>query len=84
MGPKNFHSTVLTAEEEAMVVDFRKHTSLPRDDCLYLLQATIPHLRRSSRHRCLQRHGINRLRTSSGVFGRPPRGRERRKYYFPV
>ena len=31
------------------------------DDCLYALQATIPHLSRSSLHRCLQRHGIARL-----------------------
>ena len=44
-----------------MVVPFRKHTLLPLDDCLYALQATIPHLTRSSLHRCLQRHGISRL-----------------------
>ena len=31
------------------------------DDCLYALQATLPHLTRSSLHRCLQRHGISRL-----------------------
>ena len=36
--------------------------SWPLDDCLYhALQATIPHLTRSSLHRCLQRHGISRL-----------------------
>lgn len=34
---------------------------LPLDDCLYALQATIPHLTRSSLHRCLHRHGISRL-----------------------
>jgi hypothetical protein len=34
---------------------------LPLDDCLYALQAAIPHLTRSSLHRCLQRHGISRL-----------------------
>ncbi len=44
-----------------MVVAFRKHTLMPLDDCLYALQATIPHLTRSSLHRCLQRHGISRL-----------------------
>ena len=44
-----------------MVVAFRRHTLLPLDDCLYAVQATIPHLTRSSLHRCLQRHGINRL-----------------------
>ena len=44
-----------------MVVAFRRHTLLPLDDCLYALQPTIPHLTRSSLHRCLQRHGISRL-----------------------
>jgi hypothetical protein len=61
MGPKTLRSSVLTIEEEAMIVAFRKHTLLPLDDCLYALQATIPHLTRSSLHRCFQRHGISRL-----------------------
>jgi transposase InsO family protein len=61
MGPKAPRSTVLTAEEEAVAVAFRKHTLLPLDDCLYALQATIPHLTRSALHRCFQRHGISRL-----------------------
>jgi Integrase core domain len=61
MGPKQCHSTVLTLEEEALIVAFRRHTLLPLDDCLYALQATLPHLTRSALHRCLQRHGISRL-----------------------
>jgi len=61
MGPKQAHSTVLSTEEEALIVAFRKHTLLPLDDCLYVLQETIPHLTRSALHRCLQRHGISRL-----------------------
>lgn len=61
MGPKQPRSTVLTLEEEAVIVAFRRHTLLPLDDCLYALQPTIPHLTRSSLHRCLQRHGIARL-----------------------
>jgi hypothetical protein len=60
-GPKNPTSTVLTIEEEAVIVAFRRHTLLPLDDCLYALQPTIPNLTRSSLHRCLQRHGISRL-----------------------
>src|ERR1700704_3380497 len=60
-GPKQPSSTVLSIEEEAIVVAFRRHTLLPLDDCLYALQATIPHLTRSSLHRCLKRHGISRL-----------------------
>ena len=60
-GPKEPHSTVLSPEEEAAIVAFRRHTLLPLDDCLYALQPTIPHLTRSSLHRCLQRHSISRL-----------------------
>jgi len=70
-GPKDPHSTVLSLDEEAIVVAFRKHTLLPLDDCLYALQATIPHLRRSSLHRCLQRHGISRLPEVEG--DKPPK-----------
>ena len=65
-GPKDPRSTSLTIEEEAVVVAFRRHTLLPLDDCLYALQATIPHLTRSSLHRCLQRHGISRLPEVTG------------------
>lgn len=61
MGPKEAHSTVLSIEEEAVIVAFRRHTLLPLDDCLYGLQPTTPHLTRSSLHRCLQRHGVSRL-----------------------
>jgi transposase InsO family protein len=65
-GPKQPRSTVLTIDEEAVVVAFRRHTLLPLDDGLYALQATIPHLTRSSLHRCLQRHGISRLPDTDG------------------
>src|SRR4029453_17349883 len=51
MGPKVPRSTVLSAEEELLIVAFRRHTLLPLDDCLYALQATVPHLTRSSLHR---------------------------------
>ena len=60
-GPTVPRSTVLSVEQEAVIVAFRKHTLLPLDDCLYALQSTIPHLTRSSLHRCLERHGISRL-----------------------
>ena len=60
-GPREPKSSVLAVEDEAIIVAFRRHTLLPLDDCLYALQATIPHLTRSSLHRCLQRHGISRL-----------------------
>ncbi len=62
---------------------FRKHTLLPLDHCLYALQATIPHLTRSSLHRCYQRHGISRL---PDVEGDQPAKKAFKKYpigYFP-
>src|ERR671917_2879339 len=73
MGPKEIRSTVLTPGEEAIIVAFRRHTLLPLDDCLYALQPTIPHLRRSGLHRCLQRHGIARLPDTEG--DKPKRSR---------
>jgi transposase InsO family protein len=83
-GPKDAKSTVLTPDEEAIIVAFRRHTLLPLDDCLYSLQATIPHLSRSSLHRCLQRHDISRLR---GVDGDKPAKKKFKAYplgYFHV
>lgn len=84
MGPKAPRSTVLTPDEEAMAVAFRRHALLPLDDCLYALQASIPHLTRSALHRCFQRHGISRL---PEVEGEKTRKRAFRRYplgYFHI
>lgn len=77
MGPKQARSTVLTVEVEALIVAFRRHTLPPLDDCLYALQDTIPHLMRSSLHRCLQRHGISRL---PDVQGEKPKRQQFKQY----
>ena len=69
-GPREAESTVLSIEEEAIIVAFRRHTLLPLDDCLYALQPTIPHLTRSSLHRCLQRHVPNSDLTSRNTLSR--------------
>ncbi len=45
-GRRNAARPFCSKEEEALVVTFRRHTLLPLDDCLYALQATIPHLTR--------------------------------------
>ena len=45
-GPRTPRSTVLSEQEEAMIVAFRRHTLLPLDDCLYALQPSIPSLKR--------------------------------------
>ena len=83
-GPRHPKSTVLSVEDEAMIVAFRRHTLLPLDDCLYALQPTLPHLTRSSLHRCLARHGISRL---PDVEGDKPAKRKFKAYpigYFHV
>jgi transposase InsO family protein len=61
MGPRDPRSTVLTEVEEAIIVEFRRRTLLPLDDVLGCLRDSIPRLSRSALHRCLERHGINRL-----------------------
>ena len=72
-------STVLMAAEEAIAVTFRQHTLLPLDDCLYALQATIPHLSCSALHRCFQRYGISRLPLPD-EDGQPPKKKEFKDY----
>lgn len=61
MGPKERRSTVLSPMEEAAIVALRVQARLPLDDVYVALKDVIPHLTRSSLHRCLQRHGISRL-----------------------
>jgi transposase-like protein len=73
MGPKTIKSTVLTVEEEAICVAFRKSTLLPLDDCLFSFKETIPSLSRSSLHRLFQRNGISQL-------PRPENKKERKKF----
>jgi hypothetical protein len=58
-------SSVLSPEDEAIIVAFRQTTQLALDDCLYALQPTLPHLRRSTLHRCLQRHGLSSLASNA-------------------
>ena len=84
MGPKEVRSTVLTPEQEAVIVAFRKLTLLPLDDCLYALQPSIPSLTRSALHRCFQRHGISRL---PDVTGDKPQKKQFKAYpigYFHI
>ena len=83
-GPSVPKSTVLSVEDEAVIVAFRRHTLLALDDCLYALQPTIPHLTRSALHRCLQRHGVSRL---PEVEGDKPRRSKFKRYplgYFHI
>jgi len=72
MGPKEARFTVLSKEDEALAIAFRQHTLLPLDDCLYALQATIPHLTRSSLHRLFQCYDISRLPDIAGEKPKKP------------
>src|SRR4028119_1934880 len=49
MGPKEPRSTVLTPEDEAIIVAFRRHTLLPPEACASALPPTPPPLTASSR-----------------------------------
>jgi hypothetical protein len=42
-------------------VTFRRQILLPRDNGLYAWQDSLPHLTRSTVHRCDQPHGLSRL-----------------------
>lgn len=68
-GPRERRSSVLSREEEALVVAFRRHRLPPLDDCLYALQPTMPHLTRSGLPRCFRRHEVSRLPEVGG--GKP-------------
>lgn len=58
MGPKKTR-TVLSPQEEGMIIAFRAKTQFPLDDCYIALKEHIPSLSRSNLHRCLQRHGLS-------------------------
>ena len=53
--------TVLSEQDEAIIITFRKATQLPLDDCLDALIDAIPQLTRSNLYRCLQRYGLSHL-----------------------
>lgn len=60
-GPTTPRSTVLSAHEEQVICEFRRITRFSLDDVFISLKAQIPTLTRSNLHRCLKRHGLNRL-----------------------
>ena len=58
-GPKEPRPKSLSKFEEAACLIFRCATKLPLDDCLYTLQESISHLKRSNLHRLFQNYGIS-------------------------
>ena len=74
-GPKEPRSTVLSVEDEAIVVAFRRHTLPLLDDCLYALQPTPSHHRWTKRRTSENQRPEPSLGWCQGmVIGRPRRG----------
>jgi hypothetical protein len=57
MGSRTRRSTVLSLDEEAIIIAYRQSSVLSIDDCLPRLQRLIPQLKRSTLHRCFKRRG---------------------------
>jgi len=61
MGPKNPRSTLLTLEDEAIILAYRWRTRLALDDAHFRLRRLMPKLSRSTLYRCLKRRGLSRI-----------------------
>jgi hypothetical protein len=61
MGPKNLGSKILSRDDEAIILAYRRRTRLRIDDCLVKLKRLMPRLSRSALYRCLKRWGLNRI-----------------------
>jgi hypothetical protein len=61
MGPKNPRSTLLTLEDEAIILAYRWRTRLGLDDAHLRLKRLMPNLSRSTLYRCLKRRRLSRI-----------------------
>ena len=61
MGPTNPRASILTQDDEAIILAYRWRTRLPLDDCLDRLRRLMPKLSRSLLYRCLRRRGLGRI-----------------------
>ena len=61
MGPTNPRASILTQDDEAIILAYRWRTRLPLDDCLDRLRRLMPKLSRSALYRCLRRRGLGRI-----------------------
>jgi hypothetical protein len=61
MGPKNPRSTLLTLEDEVIILAYRWRTRLALDDAHLRLKRLMPNLSRSTLYRCLKRRGLSRI-----------------------
>jgi len=61
MGPKNPRSSVLTLNDEAIILAYRWRTRLSLNESLVRLRCLMPQLSRSALYRCLKRHGLSKI-----------------------
>lgn len=66
MGSKDPRSNIImTEQDEAIIIAFRRRTHLSLNDCLVRLQRQMPHLTRSTLHRCFRRHRLSKIGRTS-------------------
>ena len=61
MGPKKSRSSLLTLDDEAIILAYRWRTRLALDDAHLRLRRLMPKLSRSTLYRCLKRRGLSRI-----------------------
>jgi hypothetical protein len=61
MGPKNPTSSVLSHDQEAIILAYRWRTRLALNDCHERMRRLFPNLSRSGLYRCWKRHGYGRI-----------------------
>jgi hypothetical protein len=61
MGPKNPPSSLLSSEDEAIILAYRWRTRLALDDAHLRLKRLMPKLTRATLYQCLKRHALSKI-----------------------
>jgi transposase len=61
MGPKNPRPSLLSQEDEVIILAYRWRTRLALDDAHFRLKRLMPKLTRSTLYQSLKRHGLSRI-----------------------
>jgi transposase len=67
MGPKNPRSSLLSQEDEVIILAYRWRTRLPLNYCHRRLKRLMPKLSRSALYRCLKRYGLGKVDKTATV-----------------
>ena len=76
MGPKNPRSSLLTLDDEAIILAYRWRTRLALDDAHFRLKRLMPKLSRSTLYRCLKRRGLSRIGSTKNMSAADDRSSE--------